>query len=279
MNNQLKVNPKILCYGEILHDIYSKKKVIAGAPLHVAVHLAGFARKVYICSSIGNDKEGHEIIDYLKEKKVYLNYIEKHKTLPTGYTNIVNKKSSTRKFKIGEYSAWDEIRKVPDFLPDVLYIGTLSSRYKISRKTLKNILKKNIKIIFLDINLREPFINTDDIDLLLSKATHLKLNCYEYNLLKSLNKNKYNLNQMLISNKSLKFIALTKGKKGSEIFTRNGRNFKIDLTSIKNRKIVGAGDAFSAGLIEGLLSSTNDSSIHNFASSFTSNFINKAKSY
>ena len=84
---------------------------------------------------------------------------------------------------------------------------------------------------------------------------------------------------MLISNKSLKFIALTKGKKGSEIFTRNGCNFKIDLTSIKNRKIVGAGDAFSAGLIEGLLSSTNESSIHNFASSFTSNFINKAKSY
>ena len=63
------------------------------------------------------------------------------------------------------------------------------------------------------------------------------------------------------------------------MITRNGCNFKIDLNSKKHRKIVGAGDAFSAGLIEGLLSSTNEFSIHNFASSFTSNFIDKTKNY
>ena len=275
MKNLFKEKLKILCFGESLHDYYSKKKVIAGAPLHVSVHLAGFGRPVYLCSKVGKDNNGNKILNFLENNEVSTKFVDKHKKLPTGFTNIIGRKNSIRKFEIGPYCAWDEIQKIPKFVPDILYLGTISSRYEISRSALKKILKNKIKVVFLDINLREPYIDINNIDFLLSKTTHLKLNKYEYRKIKNINKNKYSIENLFLINKKLKIIALTKGNKGSEIFLRNGAKTKIELDSKNTKNLVGAGDAFSAGLIEGLISIKNIHRIHNLASLYTTYFIEK----
>ena len=46
----------IVCFGEVLWDVFSTYQTIGGAPLNVAVRLSSFSNKVSIISRIGNDK-------------------------------------------------------------------------------------------------------------------------------------------------------------------------------------------------------------------------------
>ena len=75
--------PKIVCYGEVLWDVFPTHKKIGGAPLNVALRLNAFGNKVYMVSKIGKDEKGTKLVDYLKSKGLNSDYIqidEHHKT-------------------------------------------------------------------------------------------------------------------------------------------------------------------------------------------------------
>jgi fructokinase len=46
---------KIICFGEVLWDVFPTHKTIGGAPLNVALRLKSFGNDVLMISSIGND--------------------------------------------------------------------------------------------------------------------------------------------------------------------------------------------------------------------------------
>ncbi len=54
----------IVCFGEILFDIFPTHKKIGGAPLNVALRLASLGINTQIISCIGADSNGQEVIDY-----------------------------------------------------------------------------------------------------------------------------------------------------------------------------------------------------------------------
>lgn len=60
----------IVCFGEVLWDVFPTHKKIGGAPLNVALRLQSLGNNVSIISSIGDDKKGKKIKAYIKEHRV-----------------------------------------------------------------------------------------------------------------------------------------------------------------------------------------------------------------
>ena len=54
----------IVCFGEVLWDVFPTHKKIGGAPLNVASRLKSLENNVTIITKIGNDAEGKEIKDF-----------------------------------------------------------------------------------------------------------------------------------------------------------------------------------------------------------------------
>lgn len=51
----------IVCFGEVLWDVFPTHKKIGGAPLNVALRLQSLGNNVSIISSIGDDKKGKKL--------------------------------------------------------------------------------------------------------------------------------------------------------------------------------------------------------------------------
>ena len=52
---------KIVCFGEVLWDVFPTDKKIGGAPLNVALRLHSLKNKVAIISALGDDASGKEL--------------------------------------------------------------------------------------------------------------------------------------------------------------------------------------------------------------------------
>ena len=66
------INKKInvVCFGEVLFDVFGEDKKIGGAPLNLALRTASFGFPVAMISAVGNDEDGKVICDYIKENQV-----------------------------------------------------------------------------------------------------------------------------------------------------------------------------------------------------------------
>lgn len=73
----------VICFGEILWDVYPDNKIIGGAPLNVALRLHSYNVKVKIISCIGTDDSGKMVKEYLSKYDLSQELIQKHATLRT----------------------------------------------------------------------------------------------------------------------------------------------------------------------------------------------------
>ena len=74
---------KITCFGEVLWDVFPTHKKIGGAPLNVALRLHSFKNAVSIISSIGDDKNGKELKNYIEQQGLSTAYIQINTTHET----------------------------------------------------------------------------------------------------------------------------------------------------------------------------------------------------
>jgi fructokinase len=239
---------KIICFGEILFDIYKNKKILAGAPLNVASICSALNIKTSIISSI-NSKDYNYIIKELKNRNILpLCNSSKFKTVEAK----IKLQNSVPKFQIDSFGSFDNIsfnnyKKIKNF--DLLYFGTLSQRSKKSRDCLRNIIKNcNIKTVY-DVNLRDCIKNWENIVTENYKiANIIKLNIDELNVI-----NKLGINLLKDAFKfKCKYIILTKGKKGAELYSKKGKLFSITPNKIKVKDTTGCGDAFLSGFLYGI---------------------------
>ena len=66
---------KIVCFGEVLWDVFPTHKKIGGAPLNVAFRLKSFKNEVAMISAVGNDTLGKSILKFVEEKGIQLTSI------------------------------------------------------------------------------------------------------------------------------------------------------------------------------------------------------------
>ena len=254
----------IVCFGEVLWDLYPDKKIIGGAPFNVFARLNNLGNNVDFISSIGNDKLGNEILEHFDQNNYsnkFLNIDEKYETGSV----IITLKNGEPSYKILSNVAWDFIplkASYDEILSDldILVYGSLASRNIGSFKTLKELTKQS-KFNILDLNIRESYYDFEKVSSLVNSADFLKVNLEELELINQLFKfnisDTQNLIFKILKQFDLKYICVTNGEIESMIY--DGKNFEIaksfQVDSIDN---VGAGDNFLAALIDELFIKKNN---------------------
>lgn len=263
---------RIICYGEVLFDVFPTHRKIGGAPLNVALRMASLGINAQIISRVGNDEIGKELVHYIQENGVSTNTIQVDETFATGEVIVQLNNKGSASYTINYPVAWDKIEYTPEAenavsAADAMIFGSLVCRDTVSHQTLLRLLDKAKYKIF-DVNLRAPFYTKELLIDLMKKADFIKFNDDElYEISEDLNSPFHSLEQNIfyIAEKTnSKHICVTKGSHGAVLYYNEklyyNSGYKIDVADT-----VGAGDSFLAALLSKLLTENDPQSAINFA--------------
>ena len=246
---------RLVIYGEVLFDCFPDgSNVLGGAPFNVAWHCQAFGLKPLFISRVGNDRQGEQVKQAMQNWGMSTAGLQLDASHSTGNVDVSFNQGEPS-YDIVENSAWDfiSIDELPDIDNDILlYHGSLVLRNNISAATL-NFLKKTVPTsVFIDINLRVPYWNTDDIKPLMNTCKWLKLNEDELALIVPEQTELEGRMRQLLKSRSLSLVVVTQGEKGVTASEKAGEiicvkpEFTTDVIDT-----VGAGDSFSSVLLLG----------------------------
>jgi fructokinase len=260
--------------GEVLWDLLPTGKVLGGAPANFASHAHAMGAAVHLISRVGNDPLGTEALQRLEARGLSTRFVGIDATLLTG-TVSVRFEGGEPHYIIHEGVAWDSIRVDEPMLAamceaDAVCFGTLAQRSHVSRESIWKLLAaapmQALRV--LDINLRQQFYSRSIIEASLGFANFLKLNEAELPVLGEMFGLKGSVQERLealIRQFDLSGVAYTMGAAGS-VVAFNGTWSGLPAVPTRVRDTVGAGDAFTAALIVGLLAKRPLPAVHDSAS-------------
>jgi len=254
----------VVCFGEVLWDVFPDKAVIGGAPLNVALRANSFGLKTAMISKIGDDAYGRGILEFLKDRQLTEKYIQTDKDLGTGIVKVILDKSGTASYEIVAPVAWDAIEvsehnKALIFNTNVLVFGSLVCRGEKSRSTLQALLPlANFRVF--DVNLRPPDYELPLLIELMKSSDMVKMNEEELQEISNylgldLPNERESLRSISEFTKT-PIICITKGEKGA-ILLHDGNFYEQKGFHVKVVDTVGAGDSFLATLITELIIKKN----------------------
>jgi fructokinase len=250
---ELKRARRALVFGEALIDSFPDKRVVAGAPLNLATYLAARGWNVALISRLGRDADGRRIFDELTRRGVDTSLLEWDDALPTGEVTV-EIAGETHSFSVHEPAAWDAIRG-PDHAPvaDVLSFGTLAQRHERSRAALKRLLVGAPGMLkVFDPNLRFPHVDRKALATGLDAADVIKLNREEMGIVAQFMGFQPTPRAYFEAGSRLRWLCITE-QSGAELHARTGGVWCAAAPPVEVVDTVGAGDAFGAGLIDGLV--------------------------
>lgn len=262
----------VVCFGEVLWDVFPTHKKIGGAPLNVALRMNSIGVASTIISKIGNDENGKDIIKYIEDHNMSSSLIQVDSDYMSGVVHVMINEKGNASYDIHYPSAWDKIvvnsaveKQVSE--ADAFVFGSLICRDEISRASLFSLLKK-AKYKVLDANLRAPYYTTEVLIELMFKADFIKLNDEElYEISQKLESpyNSFEQNIKFIAEKTnTKQICVTKGAFGAVLYY-NEKFYYNSGYFVKVVDTVGAGDSFLATLIVRLLKEKSPQKSLNYA--------------
>tara|TARA_R110002049_G_scaffold17238_5_gene67410 strand:- start:2982 stop:3875 length:894 start_codon:yes stop_codon:yes gene_type:complete len=263
---------KVVCFGETLWDVFPTHKKIGGAPLNVALRLQSFNNDVAMISSVGDDKRGKMLLDYMVQNGVNTDCVQVNNKFKTGKVKVMLNEKGSASYDINFPRAWDNIllnEKTKTLVKqsDAFVYGSLVTRNDVSKKTLFELLEHASYRIF-DLNLRAPYYTKAVLIHLMNKADFIKFNDDELYEVSGYLDSKYRSmeqNIRYISQKTnTKHICVTKGHHGAVLLYNNKFYYNSGYL-IKVIDTVGAGDSFLGSLISQLLNKTNPQEAVDFA--------------
>jgi fructokinase len=254
--------PVIVGIGEILWDILPSGRHIGGAPANFARRAQALGAEGVIVSAVGDDEPGRDILRTLRLHGMDRDHISVIEAVPTGRVTAVLDAEGVPVFTIHDNVAWDVLPRTPESTAlaaraDAVCFGTLAQRSSVSRETIRAFLdltKADCLRVF-DVNFRQRFYSPEIVRDSLARAGVLKLNEEELRaiaVMLDLPGPEWDVLARLSDLFPLEIIALTRGSRGSRLFGRSAESlhpgFAVDVADT-----VGAGDAFTAALVMGLL--------------------------
>ena len=248
--------------GEVLWDLLPDGPQLGGAPANFAYHARSLGLDAAVVSRVGDDELGSDLLERLQRLNVPVDLITQMAGLPTGTVSVRLNDHGVPHYTIHEPVAWDQIEPTArtwEHVHDakVVCFGSLAQRSAISRKTIQDLVlaTPTTALRVFDINLREPFYSREILEQSLRLANVLKLNDTELSVLEAMfelaGPVKEQIKQ-LAARFDLRTIALTRGEKGSLLF-HQGCWSEGSVRPVKVVDTVGAGDAFTAALVKGLI--------------------------
>ena len=260
----------IVGLGEILFDCLPEGKKLGGAPANFAYHASQFGLNGIAVSAIGDDENGREIVEILKEQgaKSHLETVKE----PTGTVQVTLSGNGIPQYDICLGVAYDNIPWTPAIEEiaknaRAVCFGSLAQRTAVTRNTVHQFLDTMPKLGTLkvfDINLRQNWYSKDVIEESLNRCNVLKLNDEEISLVSEIldldpvaqptDENPLQLVDFedqcrdIMRIYDLQMIILTCGTNGSYVFHADGVSFQ-PTPKVKVADTVGAGDSFTGSFV------------------------------
>jgi fructokinase len=258
----------ILCVGEILWDALPDGLFLGGAPFNVARHLHALGESVAFVSRVGDDRLGQEALRRLRAQGLDASLVQRDDTLPTGFVRVaLDARSDEPDYEIVEPAAWDAINRTSSLTrraehAEALVYGSLAQRAEGSRRTIHRLWDTDALCVF-DINLRPPFINRKHVEQSLRAADLVKLNEAELQRMRAwfgLAGGPEAAMAGLADAFACRAVCATWGGNGARLWV-DGDCWHHPGYAVELEDPVGAGDAFLAALLTGLLDGRADSDL------------------
>ena len=262
--------PRIITIGEILADFVPEGSCHClrpgGAPSNVAVNLSRMGVKTGIISCVGSDFLGGFLLDFLRKNNVDISRVKITKKAKTGLVFVFHDKNGERDFSFyGSPSA--DTMLCPCHVKEsyvknakILHYGSISMMAEKSRKAAVKavtIAKKAGLLLSYDPNLRLNLWEGREkaagfmIKRYFKYADIIKMSESEAEFLFNRKITMKNAGSFFSRSK---LVVITAGKKGAYFVYKHHSGL---ARGIKTKVIdtTGAGDAFTAGLLKGVLES------------------------
>ena len=258
---------EILCVGEVLWDALPAGLFLGGAPFNVACHLRAAGLPVAMVSRVGADQLGDEAVRRVGRFGVDTDLMQIDPVLPTGLVRVAIGDGGHAEYDIVEPAAWDAIDPTPGLLDRAasaraIVFGTLAQRAAVTRATLARLLETDALKV-LDVNLRPPYDDREITRRSLERADVVKLNDDEMRRVGQwfgLEGALPDMAASLAEAFSCRAVCVTRGPRGAALW-RAGRWTEHPGFEVEVRDTIGAGDAFLAVLLAGLLAKRDDQAL------------------
>lgn len=245
---------RVCIFGEVLFDHFPVgRPVLGGAPFNVAWHLQAFGRNPFFISCVGADDEGREILSAMQGWSMDTRGIHTDEGFATGKV-LVSFIDGEPSYDIVNPVAYDRI-KLPPEMPAcrVLYHGSLALRDRYSLDSLEQIQSSVPATVFVDVNLRPPWWQREQVLHWMGQAHWVKLNQHELEELWPHGPDDLSRARALLEAKGLRGVVLTRGSAGAILMTADGGLNEVrPEPGIRVVDTVGAGDAFTSVIMLGL---------------------------
>lgn len=211
---------------------------------------------------VGDDDLGQEVLERFRLQGLPTESVQVDPESPTGTVAVALGPDGQPRFTIHENVAWDRIRADEVALAvaagaDAVCFGTLAQRSEPARSAIRALVSaaRPGALRLFDVNLRPPFVDRSVIGDSLMMADALKLNDQELPELAAMFGLPSGVRESLAElarRFGISTVALTRGARGGLLLADGlwsdhpGRTVAVSDT-------IGAGDAFTASLVVGLL--------------------------
>jgi len=222
------------------------RQSFGGTSVNIAYNLALLGEKPFILSAYGDDF--HEYREWCKKHRLNIQYARKIKGVPTASVYIITDQSDNQiaGFFAGAMKCANG--PIPRKLLGKKSFGMVAPGNMIDMKNYPKVYKKTKTPYMFDPGQQIVSMTKKDLLAGILGATVFISNDYELDLILK----KTSLTKKKLIN-SVDIVITTKGEKGSVINTKN-KKYKIPIAKPKNTSDpTGAGDAYRAGFIKGLM--------------------------
>jgi fructokinase len=253
----------VIGLGEVLWDMFPEGKQLGGAPANFAYITNLLGDCGIVASRIGNDPLGREACLQLTTLGLQTSFIQTDDAHSTGTVKVQVDAQGQPSFTITEGVAWDFMAWTPEWealakRADAVCFGSLAQRSASSRATIHEFLaaaKVRATLVF-DVNLRQHFFSEEVLKESVKLADVIKVNHEELprvaQLLGAPASDEVSSARWLRRNSELKLVCVTRGANGSLLVRENELHEHPGFQTVVT-DTVGAGDAFTAGLIHHFL--------------------------
>jgi len=276
-----------LAIGELLWDMLPSGPRLGGTTTNFAVLSARLGEYAALISCVGDDELGREAIARLRHvtaseaERAHLDLsgIQTSSVLPTGTVSVTLDSEGRPKYGIDSPVAWDAIAVTPALIERartaaVICFGTLAQRHGASRAAIRSLLQAagpdTVRVC--DLNLRAPFCSEEVVRWSLGHTDVLKVSDEELSevgrllgdaviargLKEATDSDALTeaatacASALLKTAPQCRLVAITLGPHGSLLQDRT-RGVRHMGFVVKVVDTIGAGDAFTAGLVHAYL--------------------------